>query len=294
MEFKEGMVFKSKNKYYVLTLIQSERYLMISDDENYGWDLHESSKYEQITNSQAYKGYIPICNGKERKFTTGWWYGERQLIATFTHVGDLDEVKQHFIVKDSILDLYLRVKDDISISLDGVINKQKYNVGDKVKICDKKTMKDYIDDKDHDIIYDMFEYCNKEMTVRKVIYDSDYNDYFYLFEECCWKFHEDFLVNNNVNISFDGVTSVQADEFIESFTEIFKDDNKKEEQKEEQKETISLRVTMEYAELINNKVEEILQILDLLDECGVTYTLTDDYFEVSVDNRHYTTTFNKR
>ena len=166
-----------------------------------------------------------------------------------------------------------------------MMGKQKYNVGDKVKICDKKIMKDYIDDKDHDIIYDMFEYCNKEMTVRKVIYDSDYNDYFYFFEECCWKFHEDFLVDNNIDISFDGVTSVQADEFIESFTEIFKN---------KQKETMSLKTAMEYAELINNKVEEILQILDLLDECCVTYTLTDDYFEVSVDNRHYTITFNKR
>ena len=290
MEFKEGMVFKSKNKYYVLALIQNERYLMISDNESYGWDLRETSNYEQIINSQAYKDYIPVCNGKERKFTTGWWYGERQLIATFTHVRDLDEVKQHFIVKDSILDLYLRVKDDISISLDGVTNKQKYNVGDKVKICDKKTMKDYIDDKDYDIIYDMFEYCNKEMTVRKVIYDSDYNDYFYFFEECCWKFHEDFLVDNNVNISFDGVTSVQADEFIESFTEIFKDNDKK----EEQKETMSLRTAMEYAELINSKVEEILNILDLLDKEGVAYTFTDDYFEVSIDNRHYTVTFNKR
>ena len=205
MEFKGGMVFKSKNKYYVLALIQNERYLMISDDEIYGWDLHESPNYEQIINSQAYKGYIPVYNGKERKFTTGWWYGERQLIATFTHVRDLDEVKQHFIVKDSILDLYLRVKDDISISLDGV-------------------------------------------------------------------------------------TSVQADEFIESFTEIFKDDDKK----EEQKETMSLRTAMEYAELINSKIEEILQILNLLDESSVTYTLTDDYFEVSVDNRHYTITFNKR
>ena len=88
---------------------------------------------------------------------------------------------------------------------------------------------------------------------------------------------------------FNGMPSVRADEFIESFTEIFKDDNKK----EEQKETISLRVAMEYAELINNKVEEILQILDLLDENGVAYTFTGDYFEVSVDNRHYTVTFSK-
>ena len=89
---------------------------------------------------------------------------------------------------------------------------------------------------------------------------------------------------------FDGIPSVRADEFIESFTEIFKDDNKK----EEQKETMSLKNVINYAELINNKVEEILQILDLLDENGVAYTFTDDYFEVSVDNRHYTITFNKR
>ena len=97
-------------------------------------------------------------------------------------------------------------------------------------------------------------------------------------------------VKDDISISLDGVTSVQADEFIESFTEIFKDDDKK----EEQKETMSLRTAMEYAELINSKIEEILQILNLLDESSVTYTLTDDYFEVSVDNRHYTITFNKR
>ena len=290
MELKEGMVFKNKNKYYVLALIQNERYLFISDDENYGWDFHESSNYEQITNSKAYNGYIPIHNGKQYKFVTGWWYGERQVMATLIYVGDLEEVKHHFIVKDNMLDLYLRVKDDVSISLDETTNKQKYNVGDKVKICDKKTMKDYMHDRDHDVIYDMFQHCDKEMTVKKVIYDSEYNDYFYIFEESCWKFHEDFLVDNDINVSFDGVTSVQADEFIESFTEIFKNDDKK----EEQKETISLKVAIEYAELINNKVEEILQILDILDENGVAYTFTDDYFEVSVDNRHYTITFNKR
>ena len=290
MELKEGMVFKSKNKYYVLALIQNERYLFISDDENYGWDLHETSNYEQITNSKAYNGYIPIHNGKQYKFVTGWWYGERQVIATLIYVGDLDEVKHHFIVKDNMLDLYLRVKDDVSISLDETTNKQKYNVGDKVKICDKKTMKHYMNDRDHDFIYDMFQYCNKEMTVKKVIYDLEYDDYFYLFNESDWKFHEDFLINNNIDISFDGVTSVQADEFIKSFTEIFKDDDKK----DEQKETMSLRTAMEYAELINSKVEEILQILDLLDENGVAYTFTDDYFEVNVDNRHYTITFNKR
>lgn len=84
---------------------------------------------------------------------------------------------------------------------------------------------------------------------------------------------------------FDGIPSVRTDEFIESFIGIFRD---------EQKETMSLRTVMEYAELINSKVEEILQILNLLDENGVTYTFTDDYFEVSVDNRHYTITFNKR
>ena len=163
--------------------------------------------------------------------------------------------------------------------------KQKYKVGDKVKICDKKTMKNYIYDKDHDFIYDMFQYCEKEMTVKKAIYDLEYDCYFYLFNESDWKFHEDFLVDNNINISFDGVTSIQADEFIESFTEIFKD---------KPKETMSLKNVINYAELINNKVEEILQILDLLDENGVAYTFTDDYFEVSVDNRHYTITFNKR
>ena len=56
---------------------------------------------------------------------------------------------------------------------------------------------------------------------------------------------------------------------------------------------MSLRTAMEYAELVNEKVEEILQILDFLDNKGVDYTFTDDYFEVSVDNRHYTVTFSK-
>ena len=286
MEFKEGMVFRCKGNYYVLALIQDGQYLILSDDEMYGWELTESPNHEQIINSEAYNSYIPLSNGRQREFVTGWWYGERQLIATFTYVDDLEEVKHHFIVKDNMLDLYLRVKDDIGISFYGVTSVQKYNVGDKVKICDKKKMKDYIDDKDHDIIYDMFEYCNKEMTVRKVIYDSDYNDYFYLFEECCWKFHEDFLVDNNDDVTFYGVTSAQADECVESFTGIFKEDKPK--------ETMSLRTAMEYAESINDKVEEILQILELLDEKGVIYTFTDDYFEVSVDNRHYTITFNKR
>ena len=294
MEFKEGMVFRFKNNYYVLALICDGQYLMLSDDKDYGWELTESPNYEQIINSEAYNSYIPLSNGRQREFVTGWWYGERQLIATFTYVGDLEEVKHHFIVKHNMLDLYLRVKDDIGISFYGVTSVQKYNVGDKVKICDKKTMKDYIGDKDHDIIYDMFEYCNKEMTVRKVIYDSDYNDYFYLFEECYWKFHQDFLVDNNIDINFGGVESAQAgellaEELIESFTKTFKDDTKQ----DKPKETMSLRTAMEYAESINDKIEEILQILKFLDEKGVQYSLTDDYFEVSVDNRHYTVTFKK-
>ena len=294
MEFKEGMVFRFKNNYYVLALICDGQYLMLSDDKDYGWELTESPNYEQIINSEAYKSYIPLSSGRQREFVTGWWYGERQLIATFTYVGDLEEVKHHFIVKHNMLDLYLRVKDDIGISFYGVTSVQKYNVGDKVKICDKKKMKDYIGDKDHDIIYDMFEYCNKEMTVRKVIYDSDYNDYFYLFEECYWKFHQDFLVDNNIDINFGGVESAQAgellaEELIESFTKTFKDDTKQ----DKPKETMSLRTAMEYAESINDKVEEILQILKFLDEKGVQYSLTDDYFEVSVDNRHYTVTFKK-
>lgn len=200
VELKEGMVFKCRGNYYVLALICDGQYLMISDDEIYGWDLHESPNYEQIINSKAYNGYIPVCNGKERKFITGWWYGARQIESTFGYVDDLEEVKHHFIVKDNMLDLYLRVKD-------------------------------------------------------------------------------------NIGIDIDGVASVQADEMIESFTEIFK--GKKE-------EPMSLRTAMEYAELVNDKVEEILQILDFLDNKGVDYTFTDDYFEVSVDNRHYTVTFNKQ
>ena len=177
VEFKEGMVFRCKGNYYVLALIQDGQYLILSDDEMYGWDLHESPNYEQIISSKVYNGYVPVCNGKERKFVTGWWYGATQLESTFRYVGDLEEVKHHFIVKDNMLDLYLRVKDD----------------------------------------------------------------------------------------------SVEV----------------------KPKETMSLRTAMEYAELINDKVEEILQILELLDEKGVIYTFTDDYFEVSVDNRHYTITFNK-
>ena len=177
VEFKEGMVFRCKGNYYVLALIQDGQYLILSDDEIYGWDLHESPNYEQIISSKVYNGYIPVCNGKERKFVTGWWYGATQLESTFRYVSDLEEVKHHFIVKDNMLDLYLRVKDD----------------------------------------------------------------------------------------------SVEV----------------------KPKETMSLRTAMEYAESINDKVEEILQILELLDEKGVIYTFTDDYFEVSVDNRHYTITFNK-
>ena len=177
MEFKEGMVFRCKGNYYVLALIQDGQYLILSDDEMYGWDLHESPNYEQIISSKVYNGYVPVCNGKERKFVTGWWYGATQLESTFRYVSNLEEVRHHFIVKDNMLDLYLRVKDD----------------------------------------------------------------------------------------------SVEV----------------------KPKETMSLRTAMEYAELINDKVEEILQILELLDEKGVIYTFTDDYFEVSVDNRHYTITFNK-
>ena len=177
VEFKEGMVFRCRGNYYVLALIQDGQYLILSDDEIYGWDLHESPNYEQIISSKVYNGYVPVCNGKERKFVTGWWYGATQLESTFRYVSDLEEVKHHFIVKDNMLDLYLRVKDD----------------------------------------------------------------------------------------------SVEV----------------------KPKETMSLRTAMEYAELINDKVEEILQILELLDEKGVIYTFTDDYFEVSVDNRHYTITFNK-
>ena len=177
VEFKEGMVFRCRGNYYVLALIQDGQYLILSDDEIYGWDLRESPNYEQIISSKVYNGYVPVCNGKERKFVTGWWYGATQLESTFRYVSDLEEVKHHFIVKDNMLDLYLRVKDD----------------------------------------------------------------------------------------------SVEV----------------------KPKETMSLRTAMEYAELINDKVEEILQILELLDEKGVIYTFTDDYFEVSVDNRHYTITFNK-
>lgn len=198
MEFKEGMVFRCKGNYYVLALICDGQYLMLSDDESYGWDLHESPNYEQIITSEAYNGYIPTRNGKQCKFVTGWWYGERQLIATFIHVGDLEEVKHHFAVKDSMLDLYLRVKDDVRINREGL----------EIVTFNKTAVKD---------------------------------------------------------------DSVEV----------------------KPKETMSLRTAMEYAELINDKVEEILQILELLDEKGVIYTFTDDYFEVSVDNRHYTITFNK-
>ena len=198
MEFKEGMVFRFKNNYYVLALICDGQYLMLSDDKDYGWELTESPNYEQIINSEAYKSYIPLSSGRQREFVTGWWYGERQLIATFTYVGDLEEVKHHFIVKDNMLDLYLRVKDDIRINREGL----------------------------------------EIVTFNKIAVKND---------------------------------SVEV----------------------KPKETMSLRTAMEYAESINDKVEEILQILKFLDEKGVQYSLTDDYFEVSVDNRHYTVTFKK-
>ena len=198
VEFKEGMVFRCRGNYYVLALIQDGQYLILSDDEIYGWDLHESPNYEQIISSKVYNGYVPVCNGKERKFVTGWWYGATQLESTFRYVSDLEEVKHHFIVKDNMLDLYLRVKDDIHINLEGL----------EIVTFNKTAVKD---------------------------------------------------------------DSVEV----------------------KPKETMSLRTAMEYAELINDKVEEILQILELLDEKGVIYTFTDDYFEVSVDNRHYTITFNK-
>ena len=188
MEFKEGMVFRCKGNYYVLALIQDGHYLILSDDEMYGWDLYESPNYEQIISSKVYNGYVPVCNGKERKFVTGWWYGATQLESTFRYVSDLEEVKHHFIVKDNMLDLYLRVKDDIHIDFGGV---------------------------------------ESEMSKGK------------------------------------------------------------------KEEPMSLRTAMEYAELVNEKVEEVLQILDFLDNKGIDYTLTDDYFEISIDNRHYTITFNK-
>ena len=198
MEFKEGMVFRCKGNYYVLALIQDGHYLILSDDEMYGWDLYESPNYEQIISSKVYNGYVPVCNGKERKFVTGWWYGATQLESTFRYVSDLEEVKHHFIVKDNMLDLYLRVKDDIHINLEGL-----------------------------------------EIVT----------------------FNETAVKDDSVEVK--------------------------------PKETMSLRTAMEYAELINDKVEGILQILKFLDEKGVAYTLTDDYFQVSVDNRHYTITFSK-
>ena len=198
MEFKEGMVFRCKGNYYVLALIQDGQYLILSDDEIYGWELTESPNYEQIISSKVYNGYVPVCNGKERKFVTGWWYGATQLESTFRYVSDLEEVKHHFIVKDNMLDLYLRVKDDIHINLEGL-----------------------------------------EIVT----------------------FNETAVKDDSVEVK--------------------------------PKETMSLRTAMEYAELINDKVEGILQILKFLDEKGVAYTLTDDYFQVSVDNRHYTITFSK-
>lgn len=179
MEFKEGMVFKCSARYYVLALIRDGEYLMLSEDESYGWDLKDSSIMYEIYSSDTYNGYVPIKpNGRQTKFVTGWWYSKEHLLAQFEYVDDLEEVKLHFIVKDSMLPLY------------GV------TVGAQVKIRETKPKMD-------------------------------------------------------------------------------------------------LRTAMEYAEAINEKVKGILQILKFLDEKGVSYTLTDDYFEVSVDNRHYTVTFKK-
>ena len=106
MEFKEGMVFRCKNKYYVLALIQSDQYLILSDDENCGWDLHDSPNYEQIINSKAYNGYVPLHNGKECKFATGWWYGA-SFMRTFTYVDNLNEVHDDPAVKRCIFMAHL-------------------------------------------------------------------------------------------------------------------------------------------------------------------------------------------
>lgn len=179
MELKEGMIFRSGARYYALALIQDGEYLMLSEDESYGWDLKDSSVAYQIYASDTYNGYIPKKpNGTQAKFVTGWWYGKQALEAQFIYVDDLDEVKLHFVVKDSMLPLY------------GI------TVGAQIKI-------------------------------------------------------------------------------------------------KETEPEMNLRTAMEYAEAISDKVEEILQILKFLDEKGVIYTFTDDYVEVSVNNRHYTITFNK-
>ena len=107
MEFKEGMVFKCRGNYYVLALICDGQYLMISDDESYGWDIRDSHVAYQIYSSDTYNGYIPKKpNGTQAEFVTGWWYSKQHLEAQFMYVDDLDEVKHHFVVKDSMLPLY--------------------------------------------------------------------------------------------------------------------------------------------------------------------------------------------
>lgn len=174
MELKPGMIFKLKGKYYALALIQGEEYLLLSKDEELGWDIKESSNSQQIYASKTYNGYIPLKpNGEQTEFISGWWYNKQFLETQFIYVDDLEEVKRHFIVKDTVLHLY-----------------------------------------------------NKK-----------------------------------------GIKNIKPE--------------------------MNLQTAMEYAEAINSKVEEILQILKLLDEKGVAYTFTDDYLEVSIDNRHYTVTFKK-
>ena len=107
MELKEGMIFRCGARYYALALIQDGEYLMLSEDEGYGWDIKDSSVMYQIYASDTYNGYIPLKpNGNQTKFVTGWWYGKQHLEAQFIYVDDLDEVKHHFIIKDSMLHLY--------------------------------------------------------------------------------------------------------------------------------------------------------------------------------------------
>lgn len=183
MELKPGMVFRCGARYYVLALIQSGEYLLLSEDKECGWDIKDSPSSQQIYTSKAYNGYVPLKpNGTQVEFITGWWYGKQFLETQFIYVDDLDEVKHHFIVKDSMLHLYK-----------------------------------------------------------------------------------------------------QEDELVEVTLKDVKD----------KKETMSFKTAMEYAETINDKVEEILQILKFLDEKGVEYSFTDDYIEISIDNRHYTVTFKK-
>lgn len=179
MEFKEGMIFRHGARYYALALIRDGEYLMISEDDSYGWDIDGSTMLYQICASDTYNGYIPLKpNGRQVKFVTGWWYSKDSFLTQFEYVDDLEEVKLHFVVKDTMLHLYNKTA----------------GVQEKVKEIEPK---------------------------------------------------------------------------------------------------MNLRTAMEYAEAINEKVEGILQILKFLDEKGVTYTFTDDYVEVSVDNRHYTVTFKK-